>query len=177
MVSIVGSPLVTHFSNSIFCQSKFLDHVAIDQMLLDDPFQHGRCTRVIPNTFRINYGDRSLRAYAQAIGLGPVHQRFRTCELQFLQAPFQIFPGFEAFLFGRAFWFGLVGAQKNMAFVFLQPQCSSYGFEVVGHGLNDGGVFRRSAMQKSPGSAGISAGVSRTLELAGRDAGAPRNDH
>src|SRR5438094_67296 len=124
-------------AHRILCEREFVDDAAVDQVLLDNPFQHDRRAGVVPHRFGIDDRNRSLSADPQAVCFRPIHQWFRSRELQFFEALFQVFPGFETFFFRRAFRFGLIGAKKNVAFIFLQTKSSSYGFQVVSHRAHD----------------------------------------
>src|ERR1041385_1557392 len=93
---------------------------------------------MIPDALRINDCNGSPNANAQTIGFGAIYQWSWSDQVQFLEAVLQVIPGFEALFFRSAFGFGLVGAEKNVTFVFLQTQSDSYGFQVVSHMLRMG---------------------------------------
>lgn len=94
----------------ILRKGKFGNNLSADEMFLDDSFQHGRRTRVIPNRFRINDRDGAMDANTQAIGFRAIDQRFSLGEIQFFQSLFQEFPRLQAGLLCAAFGFGLVRA-------------------------------------------------------------------
>jgi hypothetical protein len=50
-----------------------LDWSASNEMFLDDALQILRSTGVIPNSFRVNYSNRPLDAYAQAVSFTAVY--------------------------------------------------------------------------------------------------------
>ncbi len=77
---------------------------------------------MVPHAFRINQRYWTPNADPQAISLGPINQRFRADQVQFLEPAFEVFPRFEAPRFWSAFRLGLIRAQKNMAPVFLQAE-------------------------------------------------------
>ena len=54
------------------CKHELLHRSTSHEVLLDDPFEHRRVAVVVPGPFRIDDGDGSLLADAQAIGLGAV---------------------------------------------------------------------------------------------------------
>ena len=81
------------------------------EVFVDKTWHLLRGHTVIPDAFGINDGDGALNANAQAIHLAPIDHRFRLDQVQFLEAPLQIIPGLQAFLFRRAFGVGLVGAE------------------------------------------------------------------
>src|SRR5207302_1440567 len=85
--------------------------VPADQMLLDDPLEHGRSRRVIPDALRIHHRDRPPLADPRAVGLGAIHA---IAEPQFREPLLQIRPGLCPALLRAALRFGLLGAQKNV---------------------------------------------------------------
>jgi len=50
--------------------NKFFDRFAPDQMVLDNPLQHLRGARMIPDTLRVNDRNGPLLAYLQTISFG-----------------------------------------------------------------------------------------------------------
>lgn len=91
---------------------------------------------MIPNAFRINDGDRSVQADAQAVRLGAVNFRVGAGgESELLEAAFEKFPGRQPGIFGAAFGFGLVRAEEDVALDFLDAEGGGAGAEVV-HGLS-----------------------------------------
>ena len=94
-------------------------------MFLNDTFQHQRGAGVIPGAFRINQSDRPLYAYAQAIHFAAKNQRMRSNQVQFLQPLLQKLPGFKSGFFGRAFGFGLIGAEEMCRENFSSPSEST----------------------------------------------------
>jgi hypothetical protein len=106
----------------IFREGILLDGFSVDEMLLDDAFEHFGRARVIPNAFRIDDGDRSLCADAEAIDFASIDQRLRANEVQFLEPLFQVVPRLQAALLRRAFGLGLVGAQENVPPVLFQTE-------------------------------------------------------
>lgn len=88
-------------------------------MALDDLFQHFFIGGMIPYAIRPDEGDWPCSADLQAIGLAALNaraaSRFGAIQPQFLEAPFEVFPGFITFFTRTAFLFFTDGAQKNMA--------------------------------------------------------------
>ena len=67
----------------------------------------------VPDTFRVDNGNRSAFADAKAVCLRPQDPAlFR--QLQFLEAPLQVVPRRKAVLPVTAFRVGLIATQKNM---------------------------------------------------------------
>ena len=109
-------------SQWIFGEDKFLDDFPADQVLLDDALQNFRRAGVIPDAFGINDRDGPAHTDAQAVGLGAIHQRLGAGEIQFLEPPFQKFPRGQTGFARTAFRFGRVGAKKNVAPEFFNPE-------------------------------------------------------
>ena len=67
-------------------------------MLLDDTLDYGWSGAVVPHAFWVNHHDGALLADAQTIGLGSKNNGIpflnRSVEVEFLQAVFQVIPGF-----------------------------------------------------------------------------------
>ena len=107
-------------------------------MLLDDAIQDFRSTGVLPGALRIAPGYGASRAAPEAVGLGPVHSRFRPGQTQLLEPCFQKRPRFKASGFVAALGLCLVGAEKNMALNFFQPErCRNFFEMLVRHGLSN----------------------------------------
>src|SRR5205085_913377 len=66
-----------------FSEDELLDRMPFNEMFSDDALQHGRRYGVIPRAFRINNCDRSLGAYAQAVGFGAINHVFGFRETEF----------------------------------------------------------------------------------------------
>jgi hypothetical protein len=103
-------------------KSEFFDDFPLNQVFLDDHFQHFRSAGVIPGAFGIDHGDGALGADPEAIGLRPIDKRFRAHEVELFQALFQEIPGFDAFFPRGTFVLGLVSAQKNMTVKFFNAE-------------------------------------------------------
>ena len=114
-------------------------------MFLNDPFQHRRRARVIPDTFRINHRDGTVGANPEAVDLAAIHQRFGADELQFLESPFQILPGLQPLFFGRAIRLRLIGAEQDVPRIFFEAQRHLRAVEFVVHG---GELFRLRRFQR-----------------------------
>ena|SRR5436190_14384794 len=71
---------------------EFLYRASFNQMFLDDPLEHLRRDGVIPDSFRIDDGDRSLFANAKTIRFRPVNAFIGSGESQFLEPALQIIP-------------------------------------------------------------------------------------
>src|SRR6185369_11803392 len=99
---------------TVHFDQEIADEFAANQMLLDDPFEHGWIAGTIPGPFRIDHGNRSALTDSQAIGFRAQDAAlFR--ESQFLEPPLEIVPGFEAASFLTAFRSCLIGTQENVA--------------------------------------------------------------
>lgn len=101
------------------------------QMFLDNAFEDRRGAGVIPDRLRIDERDGSAGANAQAVGLGPINQRLGPGQLELAEPPLQKLPGFQALRFGGTFRLRLVGTQKDVTPVPLDPRapanaCSSF---------------------------------------------------
>src|SRR5512133_2266764 len=79
----------------ILREGKLHDRFPADEMLLDDLFQHGRRAGVIPDRLGIHDRNRPLRAHAQAVDLGAIHERAGTGEFEFLEPALEVFPRFQ----------------------------------------------------------------------------------
>src|SRR5262245_31655318 len=82
-------------------------------MLLDDPLERGRITLAIPGAFRIDDGNRTAFADAQAVGLGAQDPAL-VGEPEFLQPPLEVIPRDGAALHVAALRLGLLGAEKDV---------------------------------------------------------------
>lgn len=108
-------------------------HLIVDQMFLDDPLNHIRISRFVPNAFGIDQHDRPLLADAQAIGLGAedaarsIGSRF--VQAEFLEAAFEVVPGDEAGFLVAADRVRLVGTNQDMAIDRLQAELGDSGLE------------------------------------------------
>ena len=68
------------------------DGAAIDQMFLDDAFEHFRRARVVPDAFRIDHRDRAGGADLEAVRLGARDQGLRADETELFEAALEEFP-------------------------------------------------------------------------------------
>ena len=59
----------------------FGNDFAVDEMFLDDAFQNGGRTGVVPGSFGINDGDWTICANAKAIDFAAINQRMRSDEI------------------------------------------------------------------------------------------------
>src|SRR5436190_9605460 len=73
----------SHLDKRVLCKRKFLNNPPANQMLLNDPLEHLRSARVIPDRFRIDDRDWPVHADSEAIRLGAINQRFGPDQLQF----------------------------------------------------------------------------------------------
>ena len=94
----------------IFGEGELFDGTAFDQMLLNYSFQNFRRNGVIPDSFRIDDGDRTLLANAEAVGLRAEDAVFTFRDSEFFEAALEVVPGFNGYFSFRAFRFRLVGA-------------------------------------------------------------------
>src|SRR5437879_443608 len=94
----------------IMGEREFSHDASVHEVLLYDALQNLRRAGMIPDSLRVDDGDRSVNADAEAVGLGPIDERLGTNEIQFLEPPLEKFPGLQSFFLRRAFGFGLVGA-------------------------------------------------------------------
>ena len=93
---------------------------------------------MIPGALRIDHGDWASRTDSEAVGLGAMHSRFRPGQTQLLKTMFQKRPRFKTNGFVAALGLRLVGAEKNVALNFFQPECYRNFFEMlVGHDLSN----------------------------------------
>src|SRR3989338_1908433 len=90
------------------------DGFAADEMLLNNPLERFRKTRVIPRPFLVHHGNRTLLAHTETVYLCPIDAAL-VDKPKLIESLFQILPGLEAFFFRRALWYCLIGAQENMA--------------------------------------------------------------
>ncbi len=105
-----SSSLSLRFSEAIL----FYD-AAIDQMLLDNDFEHLGGAGVVPDTFGVDYGYGAVLTYSQAIDFAAVDISL-VRQSQFAKSFFQEFPGLQTCFLLAAFRVGLVGAQKDVTF-------------------------------------------------------------
>src|SRR5262249_12029080 len=92
---------------------KLANGLPANQMLLDDALQHWRVAPRVPRAFRIDDGDRSAFADAQAVRLCPQGAALlRQTEL--LQAALEEVPRCEAAILLAALRVGLIAAEKNV---------------------------------------------------------------
>ena len=89
-------------------------NAAGDQMFLNDSLQHRRIALSVPGTFRVDDGNRTTFADAEAVGFGAKDAALLG-ELQLLETSLQERPCGEAALLLAAFGFGLIAAEKNLA--------------------------------------------------------------
>ena len=90
------------------------DDAAGNEVFLNDSFQHGRVALAVPRTFRVDDGNRTPFADAEAVGLGAKDAALLG-ELQLFEPPLQERPCGKATVLVAAFWFALIAAEKNMA--------------------------------------------------------------
>jgi hypothetical protein len=83
------------------------------QVLVDDPFEHGRIAFPVPCAFGVHHRDRPLLADPQTIGLAAIDAALLR-ESQFLEASLEKVPRCETALSFTAFGFRLVGAQEDV---------------------------------------------------------------
>jgi len=87
---------------------------AADQMLLNDPLEHGRIAARVPRPFRIDHGDRAALADAEAVRFRPEDAALiRKAEL--FQAPLEKLPRLEAARLLAALRRRLIAAEKDVA--------------------------------------------------------------
>ena len=90
------------------------DHAAGDQMLLNNPFEHGRIAVAVPGAFRVHDRNRTSLADAEAVGFGAKDAAlFR--EPQLFETPLQKIPCGKAPVLVAAFGFSLIAAEKDVA--------------------------------------------------------------
>jgi hypothetical protein len=114
-------------------ESELGDNLAVEQVILDDALQDLWGARAVPDSFGIDESDRAVEADPQTIGFGAIDQGHGAGEAQFFEPSFQVLPGFKAGGFRSAFRFGLVGAQEDMAAVFLQAEGVHRCDQFTGH--------------------------------------------
>ena len=102
-----------------------ISQLAVEQMALDDLFEHLRRAGVIPNSIRINDRDRPMRADAQAVDLAAINQRLWAHQIELVQPLLEELPRGECLLAWGAVRFGLIGAQENVPAVLFQAQGGS----------------------------------------------------
>ena len=89
------------------------DGLAADEMFLDDPLEDGRIALAIPRAFRVDDGNRSRLADAEAVRLRAQNAVVRQPKLD--QAPLQVIPRHDRSLAIAAFRLGLVAAEEDVA--------------------------------------------------------------
>jgi hypothetical protein len=77
---------------------------------------------VVPDTVRIDYGDGSLLADAQAVGFGPVDAAAGSGQFGFGKSFFKVIPSWTGDFRRGAFGFGLFRAEENMALDLANPE-------------------------------------------------------
>src|SRR5688572_17487266 len=85
-----------------------------DEVLLNDPFQHGRIALPVPRTFGIDDGYRSTLADPEAVGLGSKNATLLG-QTELLQPSLQEVPCDEAALFLTALGRRLIAAEKDVS--------------------------------------------------------------
>lgn len=108
-----------------------LNHAPADQMLPDNALETVRCDAAIPDALRINDGDGSLLANAQAVRLRTEDTIAAAVGAKLRQPPFQIIPGFETRLARRALRLRLVCAQEDMAACRTKLELGGYAGEPI----------------------------------------------
>lgn len=101
-------------------KGQILHYPSADEMFLNNALQGGRSAGMVPNTLRVNEGDGSLRANAQAVGFRAIHQSVRPDQPEFLKAPLEKPPRRRALFLRAAFGLGLLRAKEYMALEFFQ---------------------------------------------------------
>ena len=112
-------------------EGEFPHRFSIDEMALDDLFEHFRRAGVIPDPVGIDHRNGTASADAQAIDFAPINQRGRTRQIELLQARLEELPSHQRLLTRGTVRLRLVGAQKNMPGVFLQAQRAGRFLKVV----------------------------------------------
>jgi hypothetical protein len=95
---------------------------SVNQVFLDDSFQHGRTAGVVPNSFRVNDGDGTTAADPQAIGFRPVDKPIRSGQFQLVESGLEEFPSRQAGFFGAALWLCGISAKEDMACAFCEAE-------------------------------------------------------
>ena len=90
------------------------DHAPLDQMLLNDAFEHRRITVTVPSPFRVHDRDGTTLADAEAVGFSAKDAALFG-ELQLLEAPLQKIPCGKAARLVAAFGLRLITAEKDVA--------------------------------------------------------------
>src|SRR5947209_3919453 len=119
-------------SPRVLREGVLLDHLAADQMLLDDLFEHFGRAGMIPNSLRVNDRDRTMNAHPQAIDFASMDQWLGPGQVEFFKPLLQIFPGGQRLLAGRTVRLGLIGAKENVALVAAQPKGLCCFFQFFG---------------------------------------------
>lgn len=113
MVAMGGLTNAIPFTRSSLSEDIFPHRNAGRQVLVDDPFEHGRIAFSVPCAFGVHHRDRPPLADPQTIDLAAVDTALLR-ESQFLQASLEKVPRCETTLSFTAFGFRLVGAQEDM---------------------------------------------------------------
>jgi DNA-binding MarR family transcriptional regulator len=103
-------------------------------MLLNDPLQHRRAARVIPDALRIHDGDWAAQTDAQAVHLAALHQRTRPGEAQFLEPTFEKFPCLQPRFARAALRLCLIRAEEDVAAVMGETERLGGLFQIIMHG-------------------------------------------
>lgn len=90
------------------------DHIASDEMFLNDAFNDRWGASGIPDSLGIHHGNRAIHTNAQTVCFGAKDTTLFT-ESQFFKAGFKVVPCLEAQLFVTAFWLGLITAEQDVA--------------------------------------------------------------
>jgi hypothetical protein len=149
----------------------FLDHLIPNQMFLDDPFNHLRRGRPIPDALRVDQDDRPFHADPQAVGLGPEDAGGAfgagLIESQFAQTIFEIFPGGESRFLATADRFALIRTDKQVTIDHIDAEfLRSGGQDGVGVGRGIGrGLGHRANRQGKIGDAGCGGNGNSFLTL------------
>jgi len=115
----------------------------MNQMFLNDTFQHGFGTGVVPDTFRINHRYRSAQTDAQAGGTGTKNDRLGPGQVEFLEPAFEKIPRRLAGGAGTAFRIIPCHTQKNMPPDFMDAQSFRRRSEIVQFVVHGFKSFRR----------------------------------
>ena len=91
----------------------FADHLAADQMLLNNPFQYGRVTAGVPGSFGVYDCHGATETDSETVGLRAKHAPAPT-QAQFTQTLFEVIPGEERPFTFAALGLGLIATEKNV---------------------------------------------------------------
>ena len=98
----------------MLCNQAFGHDAAADQMVLDDPFEHGRIASGVPGALGVHDGDRPAFADAQAVRLGAQDAALLR-QIQLSQTPLEELPRFEPARCVAALRGGLISAEKDVS--------------------------------------------------------------